>query len=71
MDRVELNEGSYAFVLAQMALLNCEVAGMQAENQHRMNCGLTLAYGDDEFSAVRQRYGALIGSNAILSMART
>ena len=54
MDRVELNEGSYAFVLAQVALLNCEVAGMQAENTHRLSCGNSVAYGADEFAAVRQ-----------------
>jgi hypothetical protein len=70
MDRVSLNEGSYAFVLAQVALLNCEVAGMQAENQHRMNCGNSVAYGADQFAAVQQRYEALIGSNEILNMAR-
>jgi len=68
MTRVELNEGSYAFVLAQVALLNCEVAGMQAENQHRMNCGLSIAYGAAEFAGVRQQYEALIGSNEILNM---
>lgn len=71
MDRVELNEGSYAFVLAQVALLNCEVAGMQAENTHRLSCGNSVAYGADEFAAVRQQYEALIGSNEILNMART
>jgi len=71
MERVILNEGSYAFVLAQVALLNCEVAGMQAENLHRINCRLGIAYGADEFAAVRQKYEALIGSNEILNMART
>ena len=63
-----MNEGSYAFVLAQVALLNCEVAGMQAENLHRMNCGLAIAYGADEFAGVRHRYESLIGSNEILKM---
>jgi hypothetical protein len=71
MGRVELNEGSYAFVLAQVALLNCEVAGMQAENTHRLSCGNSVAYGADEFTDVRQQYEALIGSNEILNMART
>lgn len=71
MDRVELNEGSYAFVLAQVALLNCEVAGMQAENTHRLSCGVSVAYGAVAFAAVRQQYEALIGSNEILNMART
>ena len=71
MDRVNLNEGSYVFVLAQVALLNCEVAGMQAENQKRMHRGEAIAYGDEEFNAVRAQYEALIGSNEILNMART
>ena len=39
-----MNEGEYAFILAQTALLNCRVAGMVAENQHRTNCGNSLAY---------------------------
>ena len=71
MNRVELSDGSTAFVLAQVALLNCEVAGMQAENAHRLSCGNSLAYGEYEFTAVRQRYEEMIGSNAILTMART
>lgn len=70
MEQVNLNEGSYAFVLAQVALLNCEVAGMQAENQYRIYCGLPVAYRSDEFAGVRQQYKGLIGCNEILQMAR-
>ena len=70
MERVNLNEGSYAIVLAQVALLNCRVAGMQAENQHRLACGNSIAYADGEFAAVEREFAALIGSNEILSMAR-
>ncbi len=68
---MQLREGEVAFVMAQTALLNCEVAGMQAENTHRLACGNSVAYGADEFAAVRQQYEALIGSNAILEMARS
>ena len=68
---MQLREGEVAFVMAQIALLNCEVAGMQAENTHRLTCGNSVAYGADEFAAVRQQYEALIGSNAILEMARS
>ena len=70
MSTIQLNEGSYAFVLAQTALLNCRVAGMQAENQHRMQCGNSVAYSGDEFFAVEREFAAMIGCNAILEMAR-
>lgn len=68
---MQLRDGEVAFVMAQIALLNCEVAGMQAENTHRLSCGHSVAYGADEFAAVRQQYEAMIGSNAILEMARS
>lgn len=71
MSRVDLNEGSYAFVLAQVALLNCRVAGMQAENQHRLSCGNSIAYASDEFFAVEREFEALIGCNEILRMAQS
>lgn len=71
MERIELNEGSYVFVLAQVALLNCRVAGMQAANQHRLSCGDSVAYGEDEFAAVEREFAAMIGYNEILKMAQT
>lgn len=71
MERVELNEGSYAFVLAQVALLNCRVAGMQAANQHRLSVGSSIAYGDDEFAAVEREFEAMIGYNEIMKMSKT
>ena len=70
MEQVILNEGSYAFVLAQVALLNCRVAGMQAENQHRIACGNSVAYADDAFADVEREFAAMIGFNEILNMAR-
>ncbi len=69
MKTIFLNEGSYAFILAQIALLNCEVAGMQAENQHRMATSNSISYGDEAFHAVQKKYEAMIGCNEILEMA--
>ena len=63
-----MNEHDYAMVIAQVALLNCEVAGMQAENQQRAACGHSVAYGEDAFESVRKRYEPVIGYNAIISM---
>ena len=70
-NRIELNEGSYAFVLAQVALLNCRVAGMQAANQHLLSCGDSIAYRDDEFAAVEREFAAMIGYNEIMGMVQT
>ncbi len=66
---INLNEGQFAYVLAQVALLNCERAGMEAENAHRLSIGESIAYGADEFNALREEYAATIGHNAILEMA--
>lgn len=71
MEQVELSDGSYAFVMAQVALLNCEVAGMQAENQNCIRFGWSISYGAHAFQEVRKKYEAMIGCNAILAMART
>lgn len=63
-----LNEGQVAYIMAQVALLNCERAGMEAENAHRLSIGESVAYGADEFQALREEYSATIGSNAIMEM---
>jgi hypothetical protein len=63
-----MNEGQYAMVMAQVALLNCEVAGMQAENAQRMSCGHSIAFAYDAFEEVRQRYESVIGFNAIAAL---
>jgi hypothetical protein len=69
MMKIRINEGQYAYVMAQIALMNAEVAGMQAENQHRMNRGNSIAYGDAEFAEVRAHYEARIGHEAFKGMA--
>lgn len=48
-----------AFVIAQAAMLNAEIAAMQAENQMRAHRGETPAYADMEFNAVIGRYNIL------------
>jgi len=66
---INLNEGQVALIMAQVALLNCERAGMEAENAHRLSCGESIAYGDREFQALHDRYAATIGYNSIVEMA--
>ncbi len=44
-----------AFIVGQAAILNAEVAGMVAENQHRMNCGNSIAFGVHAFQAVIEK----------------
>lgn len=65
----QLNEGQVAYVLAQVALLNCERAGMEAENAHRLSVGQSIAYGDEAFQALHDQYAPMIGTNAIMEMA--
>ncbi len=68
---IHLSEGQNAYVLAQVALLNCERAGMEAENTHRISIGQSIAYGDEAFQALADRYAAVIGHNAIMELARS
>ncbi len=58
-------EQAVAYVMAQVALLNAEVAGMVAENQHRMNCSQSVAFGDDQFTKVVRSYAERIGHKAL------
>ena len=60
-----------AFLIAQAAMLNAEVARMQAENQHRMNCGNSIAYADAEFQAVIGSYESTLGYNGALLFLRS
>jgi hypothetical protein len=57
-----------AFVIAQAACANAEIAAMQAENQQRLSEGLSIAYGADAFRAVESTY--LIGHNAVITYLR-
>jgi hypothetical protein len=48
-----------AYVIAQAALLNCEVQGMIALNTERANKGYTLGYDDVAFSETQARYAEM------------
>ena len=41
-----------AFLIAQAAILNAEIAGMVAENMQREACGHSMAYGEEAFQQV-------------------
>ena len=53
-----------AIVIAQAARLNAEVALMQAGNQERESRGHSLAYGEDQFQQVIDKYSVLEHGNA-------
>lgn len=61
-------EQQAAFVMAQAACAMAEIAGMQAENQSRIQRGESLAYVENDFAAVIGRNG--IGHNDVLTMFR-
>lgn len=65
-----LDQGSVAFILSQAALLNCRVAGMQAENQHRLSLGFSVAYTGEDFRSIEQEFESTIGYNVIMKMAQ-
>lgn len=58
-------EQQAAFIMAQAACAMAEIAGMQAENQHRLSLGHSIAYGEDAFKAVMSRN--MIGHNEVVS----
>ncbi len=57
-------EQKAAFINAQAACAMAEIAGMQAANQHRLSLGHSIAYDEDAFAAVPDRFG--IGHNAVV-----
>ena len=59
-------EQQVAYIQAQTACAIIEAAGMTAENKQREACGHSMAYVEDDFDAVIQKYG--IHHNAVLSL---
>lgn len=57
-----------AYVIAMAACAMAETAGMQAENQHRLSLGQTIAYDEQAFADVITRNG--IHHNAVLTLFR-
>lgn len=50
-------EQKAAYVNAQVACAMIEAMGMQAENMGRVHRGTAMAYNDEHFSALIEKYG--------------
>ena len=60
------DEQKVAFILGQIALFNCEVAGMVAENTYRERRGDVIAYPEKAFYDLSRCYEGTIGHNAVI-----
>lgn len=58
-------EQQAAFIMAQVAVTMARVAGMQAENQHRLAVGRTDLYTEAAFDEAANHY--TLGHNAVIS----
>lgn len=56
-----------AFINAQASMLQVEISGMLAENQHRIACGNSIAYGEDAFIELQKRYEPILGYNSLVA----
>lgn len=56
-----------AILNARAAALNAEISGMVADNQHRMNCGMSVAYCETDFSRAIERNR--LGENNVILVA--
>ena len=63
-------EARVAFVIAQAAMLNAEIAMAQAANKERELKGLNIAYGEAEMHAIIRRYEGVLGYNAVIMALR-
>jgi len=64
------HEERAAMIQAQTAMMLCEMEGMIAENQHRLSCGESVAYGEDAFLLLRNSYEPTLGINALIAFMR-
>ena len=62
-------EARAAFIVAQAACANARIAGMVAENQHRLSLGQSIAYDEAAFTAIETEY--MIGHNAVIEYLRS
>lgn len=65
-----IDNGDYAMIMGQVALLNATIAGMQAENQQRLHLGQSVAYDEKAFDKVRETAETVIGWNAVYGLIR-
>ena len=59
-------EQSAAYIISQVACAMSEMFSMQAANLERADRGEGVAYGEEAFMAVQEKY--CIGHNAVLGM---
>lgn len=57
-----------AIVYATIAQMNCEVAGMIAQNVYRQLTDNQVSYDEESFMGVWNKYEPVIGYNAIASI---
>lgn len=55
-----------AFLFSQSVCAMAEIAGMQAANQHRLSLGHSIAYDEEAFYAVPDKFG--IGHNTAVGL---
>lgn len=65
------SEQKAAFILSQVAMLNAEIAMMQAANSQRQHHGLSMEYSADAFHQVITNYEAILGHNAVIGFFRS
>lgn len=63
-------EQQAAFIIAQAAVFNAEIAGMVAENQWRTHRGEVIAYAEDAFTKATETTGALLTHNNCIEFFR-
>lgn len=59
------SEQKAAFINAQAACATIEAIGMQADNDHRLSLGHSIAYDGEAFQALIDKYG--IDHNTVVS----
>jgi hypothetical protein len=68
---IELSPGQAAYVNGQIALMNCRMQGMIAENAHQLAVGNGIYYAESAFTALEREFEGTIGHNAIIEMSRS
>lgn len=66
MTNLELNLREHAYAVTMAVSTMVTAMGMQAENQHRLSLGQTIAYGEDAFHKLINDNGCC--HNGVLSL---
>lgn len=61
-------EQKAAFVNAQTALMLCDLAGMQAENDQRKAVGSSMAYPEEAFVRLNEAWAPVLGRSALFQL---